>query len=219
MKRQYLHQGFTLMEVLVVLAILVTSFAALSQLQTSALKEAAEVEEKTSVQTLCQNELEKILAGITEIVPFQQMAIADFDGWIMTIRLEDVPFPNLTRIRITAQKCEILHTPSGRPGVFDIIQKPIAEVTVAQWTNPNRIRIAGRIPSADRDTKTGQEHARSAAVYHGEMIGSLSAPPTVDPFASIDQMNRIGSLSAQPDPFASSGFSNGPSPIGKGTEQ
>lgn len=39
-------RGFTLIEVLVVLAILIAGFTALTQLQTSALKESAEAEEK-----------------------------------------------------------------------------------------------------------------------------------------------------------------------------
>ena len=79
MKRE--TRGFTLIEVLVVLAVLIAGFTALTQLQTSALRESAEAEEKTSIQVLCQNELEKILAGIAELVPDQENPIPEFNDW------------------------------------------------------------------------------------------------------------------------------------------
>ena len=198
--------GFTLIEVLVVLAILIAGFTALTQLQTSALKESAEAEEKTSIQILCQNELDKILSGIIELVPGQENAIPEFNGWSYTAEYRPAPLPGLITIRITARKSEYLRLPSDRPGVYDMIQKPLAEIIVAQWADPDRIRIAGRTPAASADESASSRRRRQEG-YDGGLIGSLSAPPSADPFAAIDgNQPGFGSLSAPIDPFAASGF-------------
>jgi prepilin-type N-terminal cleavage/methylation domain-containing protein len=198
------RSGFTLLEVLVVLAILLTGFTALTQIQTSATREAVEAEEKTSVQVLCQNELDKILAGITEITPYQVLSVPDFDDWTITISLSEAPISGLLSVRIVARKSELLHVPSGRSGTFNIVQRPIAEVAVAQWVDPDRIRIVGRTASPSRDELPAQTRARRA--QEGGVIGSLTAPPTADPFADFDQDRGIGSLTTPVDPFAASGF-------------
>ena len=196
--------GFTLIEVLVVLAILVSGFAALTQLQTAAIKESAEAEEKTSVQVYCQNELDKILGGVTEVCPNEFRPIPGFDGWTVTILCGEAPAPGLVVLRVAARKSEYTTVPSDRPGVFDLVQKPVAEVAVTEWADPDRIRIAGRAPSAE--TADQAAPFRRQARREGEAIGSLSSPPAADPFAAFDRDQEIGSLTAPPDPFAASGF-------------
>ena len=201
--------GFTLMEVLVVLAILIAGFTALAQLQTSALKESAEAEEKTSIQVLCQNELEKILTGMTELVPNQENPVPEFNDWSFTAQYRPAPLPGLIVIRIVARKSEYTRVPSDRPGVFDMVRKPLAEVVVAQWADPDRIRIAGRTPAAPQDDALPRR--RRSDGYDGGLIGSLSAPPEPDPFAAIEGDQRgFGSLTAPFDPFAASGFETPP---------
>ena len=204
--------GFTLIEVLVVLAILIGGFVALTQLQTAAIKESAEAEEKTSVQVYCQNELDKILGGITEVRPNEFRPIPDFDGWTMTVLCGEAPVPGLVVLRVTARKSEYTTVPSDRPGVFDMVQKPIAEVTVTEWADPDRIRIAGRLPSPDAANQAG--FPRRRARQEGAAIGSLASPPTADPFAAFDRDQEIGSLTAPADPFAASGFETPSDQIG-----
>ena len=202
------RQGFSLLEVLVVLAILIMSFTALSQLQTNAMRESAEVEEKTSVQAVCQNELDKILAGVTKAVPFQQIPIPDFSDWNIIVQIDELPFPNLVRIKLTARKYEYFNVPSGRSGVFDMVQKPVAEVVIAQWADPDSIRIAGRPQAAYADDNSPRPQSAAQRAENGP-IGSLTAPPAADPFAAIDQIG-IGGLTNQIDPFAASGFGTEP---------
>lgn len=206
--------GFTLIEVLVVLAILIAGFTALTQLQTSALKESAEAEEKTSVQVLCQNELDKILSGISELVPGQENPIPEFSDWSYTAEYRPAPLAGLVTIRVVARKSEYIRVPSNRPGVFDMIRKPLAEIIVAQWADPDRIRIAGRTPGVPAEGSTIPRRRRQEG-YDGELIGSLSAPPAADPFAAIDgEQPGFGSLSAPIDPFAASGFETPSEQIG-----
>ncbi|MBO7726095.1 MAG: prepilin-type N-terminal cleavage/methylation domain-containing protein [Thermoguttaceae bacterium] len=206
-------RGFTLMEVLVVLAILIAGFTALTQLQTSALKESAEAEEKTSIQVLCQNELDKILTGITELVPDLENPIPEFADWSYTVQYRPAPLPGLIVIRVVAQKSEYTRVPSDRPGVYDMVRKPLAEVTVAQWADPDRIRIAGRIPEAPQDDSLPRR--RRPDGYDGGLIGSLSSPPAVDPYAAIEgDQPGFGSLTAPFDPFAASGFETPPDQVG-----
>ena len=211
MKRE--TRGFTLIEVLVVLAVLIAGFTALTQLQTSALRESAEAEEKTSIQVLCQNELEKILAGIAELVPDQENPIPEFNDWSYTVQYRPAPVPGLIVIRVVARKSEYTRVPSDRPGVFDMVRKPLAEVIVAQWADPDRIRIAGRTPAAPQDDTLPRRRRQEG--YDGGLIGSLSAPPSVDPYAAIDgDQPGFGSLSAPFDPFAAGGFETPPEQVG-----
>ena len=204
--------GFTLIEVLVVLAILVSGFVALTQLQTAAIKESAEAEEKTSVQVCCQNELDKILGGIAEVRPNELRPIPGFDGWTMTVLCSDAPVPGLVVLRVAARKSEYTTVPADRPGVFDLVQKPIAEVAVTEWADPDRIRIAGRTPSAETADQAAPGRRRTRR--EGDAIGSLSSPPVTDPFAAFDRDQEIASLTAPADPFAASGFESPSGQIG-----
>lgn len=171
--------GFTLLEILVVLTILLTGLAVLSTLLGSAMKQAVEAEEKTSIQMICQNRMNQILSGEATAVVDDPETIEGFETWTMTVHLDDAPLPQLTRIRIVAQKYEQRREPSpDRPGVYIQSSVPILgqHLILAQWARRNRVKLE-----------------RPAS---GGVIGSLG---TADAFATPDAPAGI-------DPFAAGGF-------------
>lgn len=166
-----LRYGFTLLEILIVLTILLGGLSVLSTLLGSAMRQAVEAEEKTSIQMICQNRLNRILSGEETVLPDEAQVIDRFDQWSMTIHLDDGPLTELVRIRIVAQKYEKTREPSAdRPGVYVESSVPILgqHLIVAQWARRQSVQV--------------QRPAGS------DVIGTLTTPlsPNVgaDPFAA-----------------------------------
>lgn len=136
--------GFTLLEVMIVLVILLTGLVALSQLLSASLRQSVEAEEKTSIQMICQNRLGRFLSGEETIPRGVNEPIAGFNDWFMTVHLEDGPVEGLSRIRIVAEKQERIEESSGeRPGAITFSYLPVAgqRVVLAQWVRSASVKV------------------------------------------------------------------------------
>ena len=162
--------GFTLLEVMIVLVLLLTGLIALSQLLSASLRQSVEAEEKTSIQMICQNRLNRILSGEEAISAQRDEPIPGFNGWFLTIHAERGPVEGLLRLRVTAQKQERVEEPSAdRPGGVSFSYVPIAgqRVVLAEWVRKKSVTF-----ERGADPTVGTLNGGT-----GGTIGSLSTAP------------------------------------------
>ena len=113
--------GFTLLEILVVLAILMVGMAALTTLVRSAMNQSSEAEEKTTVQVECRNLMNRILSAEIPAVWPDKIELPGVDDWRVSTILDPTPIQELVCVTITARKYE-----RDLPVVGE-------EVTLSQW--------------------------------------------------------------------------------------
>ncbi|MBR2586425.1 MAG: prepilin-type N-terminal cleavage/methylation domain-containing protein [Thermoguttaceae bacterium] len=113
--------GFTLLEILVVLAILMVGMAALTTLVRSAMNQSSEAEEKTTVQVECRNLMNRILSAEIPAVWPDKIELPGVEDWRVSTILDPTPIKELVCITITARKYE-----RDLPVVGE-------DVTLSQW--------------------------------------------------------------------------------------
>lgn len=210
------NHGFTLLEILVVLALLLVGLGVLSDLLSSSLRQSVEAEEKTSIQVACQNRLNGFVSGEESISDGLSQPIEGFGGWFMTVHLESAPLPTLARIRIVAQKFETVEGDSGRAGTIGISQIPIAgqQIVLSQWVRRSDLSLQSTVNPVIGSLGSGGTPA-ATAFQPGGMIGNLQTPGSVGDSSSFPapdggESGTIGGLGLPPaeslDPFSASGF-------------
>ena len=194
MKRSPYPSGFTLLEVLIVLAILLLGMTALSQLLNASARQSVDAEEKTSVQLCCQNRLQEILSGERPIVRSAEEPIPNCDDWTMTVFLDSTAIPELARVRIVAQKYERTQEASAeRPGVYLLSRVPIAggHLILAQWARRDSVRVEGgaqqtigSLETTDPSAAFGFSQSRLGVYLPGESPaerGTFDRSPSENP--------------------------------------
>jgi hypothetical protein len=89
------RKGLTLFELLLALAIFLTSLAALAQLLDSGARAAAQSQLQTEAILRCESKLGELVAGITPIKEVSNQAFDDDPSWSWRLTLTDGPWPNL----------------------------------------------------------------------------------------------------------------------------
>lgn len=132
--------GFTLLEILIVLAILLFGLAVVSQLMSGSLRQADDTEERTEIQLVCQNRLNEIASGALVVSPGVPETIPSFPHWIMRTFLSETPLPNVSACTVIAQKYETTQS----------IPIEGKQIILKQWMTRDSIQIAANtIPLAD----------------------------------------------------------------------
>lgn len=101
-----LRDGFTLLEVLVVLALLLFGLGVVAELMNGSARQASDSEERTEVQLACQNTLNEIACGARPVVPGSVLTIPSLPHWTMQILVEELSLPGVVAIKLLAQKYE-----------------------------------------------------------------------------------------------------------------
>jgi general secretion pathway protein I len=124
--------AFSLLEVILALAILVGAIAVMGELIRLGTLSAASARDLTQAQLICESKLAEITAGIT---PPEAVSLAEYEldpEWIYSVELASVDVPGLLMLRVTvAQNLD----PSQRPVEFSLtrlIQDPGVELPAAQ---------------------------------------------------------------------------------------
>ncbi|MDO5567396.1 MAG: type II secretion system protein [Planctomycetia bacterium] len=132
-------RGFTLLEVLIVLAMLLFGLAVVSELMNGSLRQADDTEERTEIQLVCQNRLNEIAAGALTVSPGVPETVPSFPHWVMRTFLEGTPLPNVTACTVVAQKYETTR---------DV---PIEgkQIVFKQWMTRDSIQVALATTSPD----------------------------------------------------------------------
>lgn len=142
--------GFTLLEIIVVLAILALGLATVTALTTATSRQTERVEEETAVQTFCSNLTNSILAGEATVSIGVDIPIPDAPNWTATVELLDGPIENLVAIRITAQRYEISEVPDAA--------NPFASITIREPDLGRRFVYKEWARRADVRTRTLQRN-------------------------------------------------------------
>ena len=131
--------GYTLIEVLVSLAILMFSLTVIGRLMRSSMTQTLQSEEETEVQIVCRNTMDSILAGALSIDPKQKFSMPGFSDWEIEIACVQGSLPGITEIFLIAQKYEI---PDSGPTVIAAFSGSADSGSSGQMSN----QTSGRIP-------------------------------------------------------------------------
>ena len=165
MKRR--RGAFTLLEILVVLAILGMGLALISAMTRSSAQYSERVEEDSAVQLVCDNMMSSILSGTMTATLGVELPIPDAPRWTVTTELLDGPIPSVVAVRITARRYDQLATEStANPGV----------PTVARTPTPGRVFVlkewARRADVRTRVVSVATDGATTAIDGTGETVAN-----------------------------------------------
>lgn len=113
------RRGFTLLEVILSLAILAGALAVLGELVRLGLESAAEARDLSEAQLLCESLVAEIAAGAAYAEPVANQAIVDAAGWLYSVETEPTDDEELLSMRVTVARDP--STP-GRPVSFSIVR-------------------------------------------------------------------------------------------------
>ncbi len=137
------RNGFTLMEILVVLAILGMGLALITSMTTHSARYSERVEEETNVQLACENMMNSILAGNTVALIGVEIPIPDAPRWSAKVEALDGPIEKVVAIRITAQRYETFQTLSpDNPELMTVSRIPETgrTIVVKEWALRSSVR-------------------------------------------------------------------------------
>ncbi|MCF0234069.1 MAG: type II secretion system protein, partial [Thermoguttaceae bacterium] len=212
-----MKRGFTLMEILVVLAILGLGMSIVTALTTATTRQTERIEEETAVQTECQNILNSILAGDATVAVGMEIPIPDAPNWSAVVDLLDGPIDNIVAVRVTAQRYLTIETPDPNNPLVAITAREAdfgRRFVVKEWARRADVRtrsltrnLDGTISvvegTADELLAAAQANAaESGATPQGvesELGGGLNnfgagavQPVYTDPFADVEAAMGFG---------------------------
>lgn len=200
MKRR---DAFTLMEILIVLAILGFGMTLIVEMTTFAARNSERVEEDTVVQLACENLMNSILAGEAVAHVGVSTPIPDAPNWETSVELLDGPIDKLVAIRITAQRYVVEEVPSLADPTVPIATK-VPDVgkfyVIKEWARRDEIKAVVVSPPESNQTAGGIAGGPLGGAADGLDAlsgGSESMDAPYDPFASIDAALDSGSQTPQ----------------------
>lgn len=189
MKRR---DAFTLMEILIVLAILGFGMTLIVEMTTFAARNSERVEEDTIVQLACENLMNSILAGEAVAHVGVSTPIPDAPNWETSVELLDGPIEKLVAIRITAQRYVVEEVPSLADPTVPIATK-VPDVgkfyVIKEWARRDEIKAVVVSPPESNQNADGMAGGPLGGAADGLDAlsgGSESMDAPYDPFASID---------------------------------
>lgn len=111
--------GFTLMEVILALAILSVSLAALGELVRMGLRNVSASRDETQAQLLCETKLAEITSGILPVLAVEDVDIEDNPDWLFAVELVEIDRPGLIAVRVTVYQRNVS---SGRGIEFSLVR-------------------------------------------------------------------------------------------------
>jgi len=123
-RRKSGRAAFSLLEVILALAILTMAVAVLGELARLGMENARVARDKTQAELLCESKLAEIAAGITvpepvQGVPFEGVTDPSEPAWLYSIALETIDQQGLIAVRVTvAQDLP----PQKRPVAFSLVR-------------------------------------------------------------------------------------------------
>jgi len=130
--------AFTLLEVVLALALFAGALAALSQLTWNASRAAVQGRLKTQAVILCETKLNEIIAGIEPLSDQQDVAYEDDPNWTWSLAIGQTDFPELLLLEVT-----VTHT--GGNSLGNVSQ------TLRRWFRDPQVFIDAALQQAEID--------------------------------------------------------------------
>ncbi len=136
------RRAFTLLEVLLALAILLGSIVVLGELTRQGLRQAAGARDHTRALLLCDSLLAEIAAGIQPTEPREAVPVPEQPEWLATVERRPTATLGLIEIQVTVRQ----DLPAKR--------RPV-EATLVRWVHvPERRAMAITVDPADQAPPT-----------------------------------------------------------------
>jgi general secretion pathway protein I len=113
------RHGFSLLEVLLAMAILVGSLVVLSDLATIGRIHATKAADGTTAMRICRSKLNEIIAGLEPVAPVRDEPLDGEPGWLYSVEVESLQQPGLVSVRVTVRQEE---SENGRPLEFSLVR-------------------------------------------------------------------------------------------------
>jgi general secretion pathway protein I len=118
-------RGFTLLEVILALAIMAGAFAVLGELLRLGMQSARAARDTARAQLLCESKLNEIACGALAPDPVAETAFSDQPAWLYSIDVQSLDEPGMIAVRVVVRQDL---PPEGHP----------VEVSVVRWmVDPN----------------------------------------------------------------------------------
>lgn len=150
-------RGFTLLEVVLALAILVGAIAVIGELVRLGVMAAGSARDQTQAQLLCESTMAEIAAGILPTQAAQGVPLPYDPEWVYHVALLPVDAPGMMAVQVTVVQVGV----AGRPAEFSLtrwirdpgIELP-AEETETTETNSSTTSSSGQ-STAGQSTGSG----------------------------------------------------------------
>ena len=115
------NRGFTLLEVILSLAILAGALAALGEVMRLAERSASAAEDETQAQILAASIMDELVAGSRELTAVQQSPLNNGDDppWTYTIEMGQTQFDELVSVKV---RVEQQIEPRLQPAQFELVR-------------------------------------------------------------------------------------------------
>ena len=217
--------AFTLLEILVVLAVLGMGLALVSAMMRNSAQYSERVEEDSAVQLVCDNMMSSILSGGMTATIGVELPIPDAPRWTVTTELLDGPIPSVVAVRITARRYDQLATEtSANPGART--PTPGRVFVLKEWARRANVRTRVVSVAADGstaavdgtgETVAGDLNAQANAGLGGALGGvptDLASPESSGSlFDSFDSAQGLNNPGMTPNVDALGGGLGGPGSV------
>jgi prepilin-type N-terminal cleavage/methylation domain-containing protein len=101
-----MKQGFTLLEIILSLAILAGALAALGEVMRLADRNATLADDETQAQILAASVMDEIAAGSRELTAVDQVAVNSTDdpAWVFSIAMDQTAYDELVAVRVRVEQ-------------------------------------------------------------------------------------------------------------------
>jgi len=160
------HGGFTLLEVILAIAILLTSLAAIGHLVFNAYQNALRVKNLTRAQLICESILAELNAGSLALETIADAPVEDIDdtvepGWLYSIDIAQLDTNGLLSVQVTVSQ-----DPS-------LVARPV-QFTLTQWMIDPTVEFIqpGETTTASASGSVTEESSESTSTRQSTDTGS-----------------------------------------------
>jgi hypothetical protein len=124
------REGFSLMEVILAMSILLGGVVVLGRLASIGAKHARNAEDLAAAQLLCEARITEILAGIVPAETLEEEPLAEAPAWVITQELLPLEQPGVLALSVTVTRgSEDMVSPATAPAT----EKKEVSVTLVRW--------------------------------------------------------------------------------------
>ncbi len=183
MKRRR-HGGFTLLEVILSTAILLSSMIVLMELASIGGDHVTSAEEMAAAQRYCQTKLNEILAGAAPATTVEDELPTGMPGWICSVQIESPAQPGLPQ-GLSALHVTVAEDVDGNQRADDETGK---QFTLVHWIR-DPLGAGGTAIGLPGGSQTGMgpfgRGNRDVGPFDSNMDGGRSLPPAEPPWRDL----------------------------------